>query len=146
MAITSRAKQAKRVPGPILYDKTLAKRAPWHILFDTNIPKLLSQAVQNKQNDHQAIYWMIKLKQNDHHGICWSIKHKENVRAIPRATSGLNPNEANRAGVRHIASKTCPTTSGKRTADQFSDPKGSQYQNCVRACERSETISRFWVM
>ena len=38
-------------------------------------------------------------------------KHQENVRAIPPATSGLDPNEANRAGVRQIASKTCRATS-----------------------------------
>ena len=79
--------------------------------------------MQNEQNDHQAIYWTIKLEQNDHHGIFWTRKHEENVQAIPPATSGLDPNEANRAEVRHIASKTCRATSGKRTADQFSGPK-----------------------
>ena len=34
MAITSRAKQAKRLPGLKMYDKTQAKRAPWHILVE----------------------------------------------------------------------------------------------------------------
>ena len=82
--------------------------------------------IKLEQNEHHAIYLTIKVEQNDHHDIFSSIKLEENVRAIPPATSGLDPNEANRAGVRHIASKTCRATSGQRTAADFSGPKRPQ--------------------